>query len=160
MQDDNELLDEQLMLRALLAEAEDDPQIEFNETAYESALEATPAPPPQVKAPAQPQAHKQPEKNIEKSKPVTALITANAAPTNHSVAIRTDQLDIKIDMSLGFCILKYPALNSLKPGHVFHLNKNFSSPISLYSHNTLIGSAEIVDIDGEVGVRVVTINSK
>jgi flagellar motor switch/type III secretory pathway protein FliN len=184
--DDGELLDEQIMLKALLAEAEDtiDTQTEFTEKSPDSkpALTATPLKQdshsiPTSKrvltslgndqstsssAPLQKSTSKSSVKSsVEvKGNAPSALTSQSVEPTKTQSTPRINQMDIKLTFSLGESLITYNELMNLKPGQILNLGKTFTSPISIYSHNNLLATAEIVDIEGSVGVRIQTMANK
>ncbi len=161
-QDDDELLYEQLMLKALLTEEDSlESQQEFSEQTFEPtvqtiskssnpiSLEAATSNdhPAATLAPSQVFAAKSTENN--------QTIEKNGGKTTN----RMDQIDIDLTFSLGKTVVKYLELKNLKPGYLFNLSKNFTSPISIYSQNNLLGTAEIVDIEGTVGIRIISMAS-
>ncbi len=176
-QDDDELLYEQLMLKALLTEEDSvESQQEFSEPTFKSTVQTTSKSSNPISredatsndhsatvrtATSQASTAKSTESNqpMEKLKATARFSSAEKQSIDKSgskTANRMDQIDIDITFSLGNSVLKYHELTNLKPGYLFNLGKTFTAPISIYSHNNLLGTAEIVDIEGSVGIRVIS----
>lgn len=73
------------------------------------------------------------------------------------------QADIsQIALNMHFCledrVLTLQELQSVKPGYVFALGQDFLSPVKLVVNGKIVGSGKIVDINGTVGVQVVSLN--
>lgn len=173
---DDELLDEQMMLRALLAESDtvedsSEEQVPFNES-FDAPLERveadkvaaqatkptvlpTPVKPEPIKTEA-----KAPKAEVKPTNRSSAAL--NSIPTlANPVSAPADSLNLgkitcTLSFELGSCQLSHDQISRLKPGHIFNLSKNFSAPVTVWCQGQTLGNAEIVDIEGSVGIRMVS----
>jgi type III secretion system YscQ/HrcQ family protein len=67
---------------------------------------------------------------------------------------RLAALDIEVVAELGRVTLPGRTLATLAPGAVVELGRPLGGPIDLYAGGRLLARGELVDVDGEVGVRV------
>lgn len=181
--DDGELLDEQMMLKALLSEAEDtastqtayqeQPKInatqsttELNHPSHSSAFSEKALKNSSSDRSASASDKILPEKKIPrtsmevKRNPPSPLIAQSIEETKANAMARLNSMNVKLSFLLGECFVTYNEFKNLKPGQLIHLSKTFASPISIYSHNNLLGTAEIIDIEGAVGIRIQSLANK
>ena len=68
-----------------------------------------------------------------------------------------EPLRVELEIELARKQLTLAQLTSLTPGMVLPLQMGISEPVSLRVGDRLIGTGELVDVEGEVGVRVLTL---
>lgn len=86
----------------------------------------------------------------------------SAEPAEQSEQDTSAQADVsQIALNMHFCledrVITLQELQSVKPGYVFALGQDFLSPVKLVVNGKTVGSGKIVDINGTVGVQVVSL---
>jgi len=69
----------------------------------------------------------------------------------------TCTLPLELQVELGTVQVPVGTLNALKPGAVVSLNLNPASPVSLKLGGQTVARAELVDVDGAVGARILAV---
>jgi flagellar motor switch protein FliN/FliY len=96
--------------------------------------------------------------NIEEEVNVEHTIgeTANIADANIADAMVEDlnQIPISISIELSRTQVSLRELGALKNGDVLELNKRPNEQIDLLVSGKVIGRGKLVDVDGELGVRI------
>lgn len=108
----------------------------------------------------------QKEYSMEQAKDENLQQDTAAVPeqdTARDGAAASMQTDIsQIALTVHFCLeertLTLAELQAVKPGYVFALEQDFLSPVKLVVNGKTVGSGKIVDINGTVGVQVVSVN--
>jgi type III secretion protein Q len=84
-----------------------------------------------------------------------------ASPKEPLVALSSDEvtctLPVELQVELGTVQVPIGTLNSLQPGAVVSLHVNPASPVSLKLGSRTVARAELVDIDGAIGARILTV---
>jgi flagellar motor switch/type III secretory pathway protein FliN len=65
-----------------------------------------------------------------------------------------DHAEVDLVVHLGHVVVSARQLAALAPGAVLELDRPLGGPVELYVGKTLVGRGEVVDIDGQLGVRV------
>ena len=82
--------------------------------------------------------------------------SADDAPTDEPLDL--DAVPVRLTFDLGDRMLPLAELQQLQPGAVFDLQRPLADgPVMIRANGALIGSGELVDIDGRIGVRVGTL---
>ncbi|CAM3876620.1 type III secretion system cytoplasmic ring protein SctQ [Bordetella bronchialis] len=69
-----------------------------------------------------------------------------------------DRIPVRLDFDLGEHRMTLGELRRLRPGEFFDLQRRIDAgPVHIRANGTLIGTAELVDIDGRIGARVLTL---
>lgn len=87
---------------------------------------------------------------------VEARVTTgyNPAPMTQPIA---DAAQVELTVSLGTTRLSLRALGELAVGAVVPLGRPLAGPYEVHAAGRLIGRGELVDVDGELGVRIVSL---
>jgi flagellar motor switch protein FliM len=64
---------------------------------------------------------------------------------------------LQISVELGRLPITADQVVALKVGHVFDLNRSAGEPLDLSVNGKVIARGELVEIDGNLGVRVVSL---
>ena len=72
----------------------------------------------------------------------------------------TDEPGLPLTVQLGSVRLTLRKLGELAVGEVIGLDRPLAGPYELHVAGQLIGHGELVDLDGETGVRIVSLNQK
>ena len=68
-----------------------------------------------------------------------------------------DDLPVKLSFDLGEMVLPFHQVESFTSGYVINLNEPFGEIVKIRSQNRVLGTGELVDINGKVGVRIITL---
>ncbi len=68
-----------------------------------------------------------------------------------------DEAHLELTVALGTTRLSLRALTELAIGQVISLGRPLSGPFDLRVEGRVIGRGELVDVDGELGVRIVSL---
>ncbi|MGL4722514.1 MAG: FliM/FliN family flagellar motor switch protein [Desulfovibrionaceae bacterium] len=69
-----------------------------------------------------------------------------------------ENIPVRIVMEIGDVLLPIHEVRSIQNGYVFTTNKTVASPVSLKIHGKEVGSGELINIEGTIGVRVTDIH--
>lgn len=70
------------------------------------------------------------------------------------------QLPVQLSFDLGEKTMTFNEVRQLKPGYILELSGALPEIVQIRSHNRLIGSGELVEINGRVGVRILKLFGK
>ena len=68
-----------------------------------------------------------------------------------------DPAHLELTVQLGTTQLELRELAALVPGQIISLGRPLAGPYEIRAAGTLIGQGELVDVDGELGVRIVSL---
>ena len=66
-------------------------------------------------------------------------------------------LPVKLTFDIGELVLPFNQVESLTSGYVINLQQPFAEVVKIRSQNRVIGTGELVDINGKVGVRIISL---
>ncbi len=75
---------------------------------------------------------------------------------NDNIATMGD-LPVKLSFDIGEITLPFHQVETLTSGYVINLNEPFGEIVKIRSQNRVLGTGELVDINGKVGVRIMTL---
>lgn len=70
-----------------------------------------------------------------------------------------DEIDIRLTFDLGERTLSLAELRLLSPGYIFDLGRDLRKSVFIRANGKIIGEGELVDIDGQTGVSVLSFSS-
>lgn len=70
------------------------------------------------------------------------------------------QLPVQLSFDLGEKTMTFNEVRQLRPGYILELTSALPEIVQIRSHNRLIGSGELVEINGRVGVRILKLFGK
>ena len=70
------------------------------------------------------------------------------------------QIPVQLSFDVGEKTLSFNEVRQLRPGYVLELGKSLPEIIQIRSQNRLIGTGELVEINGRVGVRILNLFNK
>ncbi|WP_461833081.1 FliM/FliN family flagellar motor switch protein [Desulfothermus sp.] len=73
--------------------------------------------------------------------------------------IDINEIPITLTFSVGKIEISFGELKNIQPGYVFNLDKSMGSYIEILANGKMLGTGELVEIDGRVGVRLKEFNS-
>lgn len=80
---------------------------------------------------------------------------------SHEEAIPSiDDIPVRLTFDLGDLILPFKKVQSLTQGSILDLNAPISQAVTIRSLNRVIGTGELVNLDGQMGVRIVKLFSQ
>lgn len=99
------------------------------------------------------------------------------SPTKNYLTIKTDwtpmsdneqkqaiehisQIPVQLSFDLGQKTLSFNEVRQIRPGYVLELSTNLPEVVQIRSQNRLIGTGELVEINGRIGVRVLNLFTK
>ena len=85
----------------------------------------------------------------------TPADTANAQD-----AVSLDSVPVRLSFDLGERTLSLGELKALQVGQSFDLVQPLSSAVQLRVNGALIGTGELVEIDGQIGVTITALGAK
>jgi len=68
-----------------------------------------------------------------------------------------DDAHVEVTVQLGTTKVSLRQLADLAVGQIVQLNRPLAGPFEVRAHGRLIGHGELIDVDGELGVRIVSI---
>lgn len=68
-----------------------------------------------------------------------------------------NQIPVQLTFDIGNHTLSFNEVKQLRPGYVIELASAFPEIIQIRSQNKLLGTGELVDVNGRVGIRVLSI---
>lgn len=83
----------------------------------------------------------------------TGLIQMNENDYNND-ASSIENIPVKLSFDLGEIELPFNQLKTITEGYTVQLDKPLPQAVTIRSHNKVIGLGDLVDIDGNIGVRV------
>lgn len=87
---------------------------------------------------------------------VEATVVSGYVPRHMSAAI-ADDAHLELTVQLGTTRLSLRQLAELAPGQVVALGRPLAGPFEIHAGGKVVGAGELVDIDGEIGVRIVSL---
>lgn len=90
----------------------------------------------------------------------TALMTQTtpSTPADESVPLDLDAIPVRLEFDLGDRHISLADLRKLQPGEVFALDRPLAEgAVHIRANGALIGTGELVEIDGRIGVTIRTI---
>ncbi|MDX2093273.1 MAG: FliM/FliN family flagellar motor switch protein, partial [Kofleriaceae bacterium] len=87
---------------------------------------------------------------------VEATVVSGYVPRHMPAAI-ADDAHLELIVQLGTTRLSVRQLAELAPGQVIALGRPLAGPFEIHAGGRLVGVGELVDIDGEAGVRIVSL---
>ena len=91
----------------------------------------------------------------------TSLMTQTVPPDDAAAAaepLDLDAIPVRLTFDLGDRTLPLAELRQLQPGAVFDLQRPLSDgPVMIRANGALVGTGELVEVDGRIGVRVGTL---
>ena len=87
-------------------------------------------------------------------------LEARVATSYVRTVATTDEPGLPLTVQLGSVRLTLRKLGELAVGEVIGLDRPLAGPYELHVAGQLIGHGELVDLDGETGVRIVSLNQK
>lgn len=82
-------------------------------------------------------------------------VGAGAAPSSQPDDATFDELPIKLVFELGRAEMSLGRLQEIGPGHVFALDRPIGDAVEIYAGGRRIGQGEVVQIEDQIGVRMV-----
>jgi type III secretion system YscQ/HrcQ family protein len=90
---------------------------------------------------------------------VSSEPAATARSGEEAGGLDVDRVPVRLSFDLGEQALKLGELRRLRPGEIFDLQRRLDAgPLYVRANGALIGTAELVDIDGRVGARIHTLD--
>ncbi|MGB3705731.1 MAG: type III secretion system cytoplasmic ring protein SctQ [Castellaniella sp.] len=94
----------------------------------------------------------------------TSLMTQtvpSAEDTPPAEPLDIDAVPVRLTFDLGDRVLSLAELRQLQPGALFNLQRPLADgPVMIRANGALIGTGDLVDVDGKIGVRVGTLGQK
>lgn len=69
-------------------------------------------------------------------------------------------MNIHLTFDIGYLECSLGELTNITPGFTFNLNKSIHKAVTIRANGTAIGKGELVEIDGSIGVSIVSLQSK
>lgn len=89
---------------------------------------------------------------------LTSLMTSTPLTpedSDSSEALEVDEIPVTLTFDLGDCNLTLAELRQLQPGVIFDLKRPLAAgPVVIRANGAPVGSGELVEVDGRVGVRI------
>ena len=79
---------------------------------------------------------------------------------NDDIIASVEEVPVRLTFDLGELIMPFKEIQSLTQGYLIDLNTPVSQAVTIRSLNRVIGTGELVNIDGHMGVRIVKLFSK
>lgn len=70
-----------------------------------------------------------------------------------------DEGRVEVELRMGSVSMSFRQLAELQPGHVMALEQALHSPVELVAQGRVVGTAELVNVEGRLGARVLTLRS-
>ncbi len=74
---------------------------------------------------------------------------------NDEVIAALEEVPVRLTFDLGELVLPFSEVRSLTQGYTIDLNVPVSQAVTIRSMNKIIGTGELVNIDGHMGVRII-----
>ena len=75
---------------------------------------------------------------------------------NADIGLDTENLPIKLVFVAGEMEIAFGDLARIVPGYIFDLRQSADRHVEIRANGSTIGSGELVEVDGRVGVRILT----
>ena len=82
--------------------------------------------------------------------------TAESGETGGANAVDFEDLPVRLVFVAGEMEIPLRELHAAAPGYVFDLHQPVDRHVEIRANGRTVGTGELVDIDGRVGVRVLT----
>lgn len=86
--------------------------------------------------------------------PWSLPVTASPEPRSPDAGVALDAVPVRLSFDLGDLVLPLAELRQLAPGQTFDLGRPLAGAVRLRANGALIGSGELVEIDGRLGVAL------
>ncbi len=83
-----------------------------------------------------------------------------ANESNDEIVAAIEDVPVRLTFDLGDLVLPFSEIKSLTQGYIVDLNTPVTQGVTIRSLNRIIGTGELVDIDGHMGVRIVKLLSQ
>lgn len=94
----------------------------------------------------------------------TSLMTQTVPPEEDAPSaepLDVDAVPVRLSFDLGDRAMTLAELRQLQPGAVFDLQRPLTDgPVMIRANGALVGTGELVDVDGRIGVRVGTLGKR
>ncbi|WP_038172591.1 type III secretion system cytoplasmic ring protein SctQ [Vibrio pacinii] len=90
---------------------------------------------------------------------ITILEKENTMNKLHNQESISDpqKLPIELTFDVGHQTVTLEQLGQLQPGYVFELDQTTTNPVSIRAYGKVIGECELVNVNGKLGIRLLTI---
>jgi type III secretion system YscQ/HrcQ family protein len=99
--------------------------------------------------------------NIDEAQNKTLTITTDwNAMTDEEQQSNVDQINkvpVQLTFDLGHKTMSFNELKQLRPGYVMDLPGNLPEVVKIRAQNKQIGTGELVEIDGRIGIRILSL---
>jgi type III secretion protein Q len=85
--------------------------------------------------------------------------TVTTGYVRHEMAL-PDDAHLELTVQLGTTSLSLRQLAELAVGQIVPLGRPLAGPYEIHAAGRLVGQGELVDIDGELGVRIVALTNE
>lgn len=75
---------------------------------------------------------------------------------SHASATPLDDLPVSLIFEAGEKTMTLGELQTLRPGYTFALDRPLEAPVNIRANGQPVGQGELVDLDGRLGVRVLS----
>lgn len=95
----------------------------------------------------------------EQQKTLTIITDWNAMTdeAQHSNAEQINKVPVQLTFDLGHKTMSFNELKQLRPGYVMDLPGNLPEVVKIRAQNKQIGTGELVEIDGRIGIRILSL---
>lgn len=104
------------------------------------------------------------EATLNQMKPSTLTINTEWMPMTDNEQKQSiehiSQIPVQLSFDVGEKTLSFNEVRQLRPGYVLELGKSLPEIIQIRSQHRLIGTGELVEINGRVGVRILNLFNK
>ncbi len=97
--------------------------------------------------------------NTETGKTLTITTEWNTMADNepNQNINQINQIPVQLSFDLGQKSMSFNEVKQLRPGYVIDLSQNLPEVVHIRAQNKLIGTGELVDISGRIGVRILSL---
>jgi type III secretion system YscQ/HrcQ family protein len=104
------------------------------------------------------------EATLNTTKPSTLTINTEWMPMTDNEQKQNiehiSQIPVQLSFDVGEKTLSFNEVRQLRPGYILELGKSLPEIIQIRSQNRLIGTGELVEINGRIGVRILNLFNK
>ena len=86
------------------------------------------------------------------------IVDSSGTSSQDQLRAAVDEMKIALTFEVGRDEITLAKLRTLQPGYVFELSTKVDKPVRVLANGRHVATAELLDVDGRIGVRLTETN--